>query len=214
MVSLPPHHLMFGDSALLVELDDLSQVLGLDRGLRTGRPRWVSDVIPAARTVLVRFDRDRATMQQVSSWVASVDPAAGAGARSPAAAVPAIREIPVRYDGEDLAAVAELTGLGIDEVIAEHTAGQYTVAFCGFAPGFSYLAGVAAAIQVPRRASPRTTVPAGAVGLADEFTAVYPRASPGGWQLIGSTTIPVFDVDRDPPTLLAPGDLVRFVELC
>ena len=212
MVSLPPRHLMFGDGALLVEFDDLQQVLVLARALRADRPGWVSDVIPAARTVLVRFDPDQATQQQVSSWVASADPG-GAAAQVPGAPAPTTREIPVRYDGADLAEVADLTGLTVDEVIAQHTGAQYTVAFCGFAPGFSYLAGAPAAIRVPRRASPRTTVPAGAVALADEFTAVYPRASPGGWQLIGSTTLSMFDVDRDPPVLLAPGDPVRFVQI-
>lgn len=200
-------HRPFGDSALLVEVADLTQVLALDRALRVERPDWVADVIPAARTVLVRFDAGRARMAQVSSWVE----AAGYTA-APAAAAPPTVQIPVRYDGEDLAHVAELTGLTVEEVITRHTGADFTVAFCGFAPGFAYLTGLPAALQVPRRSSPRTTVPAGAVALAGEFSAVYPRASPGGWQLIGSTDLTMFDVDRNPPALLSPGDRVRFVQ--
>ncbi len=191
---------------MLVELDDLQQVLDLDRALRRDVPHWVSDVIPAARTVLVRFDPDSVAVQDVSSWVE----AAGHAGPS-AAATPDIVVIPVGYDGADLPEVADLTGLTVDEVIAQHTGGEYTVAFCGFAPGFAYLTGVPAALQVPRRASPRTKVPAGAVALAGEFSAVYPRPSPGGWQLIGSTGMSMFDVDREPPVLLSPGTRVRFV---
>ena len=211
-MTLPPRHRPFGDSALLVELDDLAQVLDLDRALSRDRPRWVSDVVPAARTVLVRFDPAQVALPQVSTWIDAADirdlagPASGAVADSPASI-----EIPVRYGGADLAEVAALTGLSVDEVIAQHLGGRYTVAFCGFAPGFAYLTGVPAAIRVPRRASPRTEVPVGAVALADEFSAVYPRASPGGWQLIGSTDLPMFDLARDPAVLLSPGTPVRFV---
>lgn len=203
---LPPRHRPFGDSALLVELDDLPQVLALDRSLRADRPDGVSDVIPAARTLLVRFDSDRVALQQVSSWIQTAG-----HAPAPVAAAVRTVEIPVWYDGADLAEVADLTGLTIDEVIAQHTGGEYTVAFCGFAPGFAYLTGVPAPLRVPRRASPRTEVPAGAVALADEFSAVYPRASPGGWQLIGSTRMSMFDLDREPAVLLSPGLRVRFV---
>ena len=120
--------------------------------------------------------------------------------------------MPVRYDGPDLADVAELTGLDEAEVVARHTAGSYRSGFCGFAPGFAYLTGLDESLHVPRRDDPRTKVPAGSVGLADEFTAIYPRDSPGGWQLIGSTDITVWDLDRDPPALLVPGTPVRFVD--
>lgn len=200
-------HRPFGDSAVLVEVADLPQVVALDRALRADPPDWVSDLIPAARTVLVRFDADRATMAQVSSWIEAAGHD-GAPAVDPAPTV----QIQVRYDGADLAEVAALTGLTVDEVIAQHTGAAFTVAFCGFAPGFAYLTGVPVTLRVPRRSSPRTTVPAGAVALADEFTAIYPRASPGGWQLIGSTDLTMFDVDRDPAALLSPGDRVRFVQ--
>ena len=116
------------------------------------------------------------------------------------------------YDGPDLAEVARLTGLDEDEVVAAHTGTPWRIAFGGFAPGFAYLTGGDERLRVPRRDEPRTTVPAGAVGLAGEFSGVYPRSSPGGWQLIGSTDALLWDPDRDPPALLLPGGSVRFVE--
>ena len=119
-------------------------------------------------------------------------------------------EIPVTYDGDDLADVAGHTGLSEDEIVAAHTGTPWTVAFGGFAPGFAYLVGGDERLVVPRRDSPRTSVPAGSVGLAGEFSGIYPRSSPGGWQLIGRTDAVMFDVDRDPPALLAPGMRVQF----
>jgi KipI family sensor histidine kinase inhibitor len=107
--------------------------------------------------------------------------------------------------------VCRLTGLDRDEVVARHTAVDLVVAFLGFTPGFPYLVGLDPALHVPRRPTPRTRVPAGAVGLAGAQTGVYPRSSPGGWQLIGRTTAVLFDPGREPPALLAPGDRVRFV---
>jgi KipI family sensor histidine kinase inhibitor len=164
----------------------------------------LEDVVPGARTVLVRW---RPGPAPDLSWAASWRPSANAGA--------AFRQvtIPVSYDGPDLAEVASLTGLSTDEVIAEHLAPVYTVAFTGFAPGFGYLTGLPDTLQVPRRGEPRTRVPAGSVGLAGEYTGVYPRSSPGGWQLIGRTEQPLWNADADPPALLAPGDRVRF-EAC
>ncbi|WP_377323398.1 allophanate hydrolase subunit 1 [Pimelobacter simplex] len=117
----------------------------------------------------------------------------------------------VVYDGPDLAEVAGQTGLSEAEVVAAHTATPWRVAFGGFAPGFAYLVGGDPRLRVPRRAEPRTTVPAGSVGLAGEFSGVYPRASPGGWQLIGRTDVVLWDLDREPPALLAAGATVRFV---
>ncbi|CAJ63548.1 MULTISPECIES: 5-oxoprolinase subunit B family protein [Frankia] len=124
---------------------------------------------------------------------------------------PATVTIPVRYDGPDLVDVARLTGLTPAQIVERHLRGRHRVAFCGFAPGFAYIAGLDPALRVPRRDSPRTRVPAGAVAIADEFSGVYPRASPGGWHLIGQTDLAVFDLTHDPPALLAPGTLVRFV---
>jgi KipI family sensor histidine kinase inhibitor len=116
------------------------------------------------------------------------------------------------YDGEDLAEVGTLTGLGPDGVVAAHTGQVWTVAFGGFAPGFGYLIGGDPRLEVPRRDSARRAVPAGAVGLAGEFSGVYPRESPGGWQLIGTTSVAMWDLDRDPPALLRAGARVRFAE--
>jgi KipI family sensor histidine kinase inhibitor len=122
-------------------------------------------------------------------------------------------EIGVHYDGDDLTEVAQLVGLTTAEVIAAHTGQSWTVAFCGFAPGFGYLHGENARLRVPRRDRPRISVPAGAVGLADEWSGIYPRPGPGGWQLIGRTTQILWDLDRTPPALLQPGTRVRFVEV-
>jgi KipI family sensor histidine kinase inhibitor len=120
-------------------------------------------------------------------------------------------EIPVVYDGPDLADVARLTGLAADEVVAAHTGTPWRVAFSGFAPGFAYLVGGDPRLAVPRRERSRTSVPAGSVGLAGEYSGVYPRSSPGGWQLIGRTDAVLWDLDREPPALLRPGGEVRFV---
>ena len=121
------------------------------------------------------------------------------------------RPLEVRYDGPDLAGVAAHTGLTTDEVVAAHTGTRWRVGFVGFAPGFAYLVGGDRRLEVPRRPSPRTVVPPGSVGLASTFSAVYPRESPGGWQLIGRTDAVLWDADRDPPALLQPGSWVQFV---
>ncbi|WP_137158446.1 carboxyltransferase domain-containing protein, partial [Blastococcus sp. CCUG 61487] len=121
--------------------------------------------------------------------------------------------LPVVFDGPDLAEVARLVGLAVPELVRALTAAELTVAFGGFAPGFGYLTGLLPELHVPRRATPRTRVPAGAVALAGEFAGVYPRASPGGWQLVGRTDAVLFDVQREPPALLRPGVPVRFREV-
>jgi len=121
-------------------------------------------------------------------------------------------EILVHYDGPDLDEVCELTGLTRAEVVAAHTQTPWRVAFAGFSPGFAYLFGGDSRLQVPRRNEPRTSVPAGSVGLAGEFSAVYPRSSPGGWQLLGHTEAILWDVGHQPPALLQPGSLVQFVD--
>ncbi|HEY6894280.1 MAG TPA: 5-oxoprolinase subunit PxpB, partial [Rhodanobacteraceae bacterium] len=125
-------------------------------------------------------------------------------------------EIPVRYGGEygpDLDALAHYAKLDAAEVIAKHTAATYTVAMLGFAPGFPYLFGLDDALQMPRRATPRTRVPAGSVAIGGAQTGIYPTELPGGWQLIGRTPLALFDAARDPPSLLMPGDRVRFVAI-
>lgn len=206
-----------GDRAALVEVDDLAAVLRLYNALRHDPPEGVTQLVPAARTVLVGFDPDSVGFERLADRLAErrdCGPAAAGGA-APATASPAVEvpdvEVPVRYDGQDLAEVAELTGLSEREVVARHTGGTHTVGFCGFAPGFAYIHGLDPALRVRRRDTPRTRVPAGAVALADGFTGVYPRESPGGWQIIGRTRLRVWDPDRDPPAVLAPGTRIRFV---
>ena len=120
-------------------------------------------------------------------------------------------EISVTYDGPDLADVATHCGLSPTEVVQRHTQGQYVVYFIGFQPGFAYLGGLDEALHTPRRTEPRLAVPAGSVGIGGAQTGIYPLATPGGWQLIGHTPLALFDPQADPPTLLAPGDRVRFV---
>ena len=157
--------------------------------------------MPAARTVLVGGLADpRAFAADVVRW--DVPPLV----RGRGEAV----ELPVRFDGPDLAEVAELWGMARDEVAGMVTGTAFRVAFCGFAPGFGYLTGLPEPLQVPRRATPRTAVPAGAVALAGPYAGVYPRSSPGGWQLVGTTDVPLWDPDREPAALLSPGTEVRF----
>ncbi|MFX1756709.1 allophanate hydrolase subunit 1 [Rhodococcus gordoniae] len=196
-----------GDSALLAEFESLDQVLGHFRALDRERPGGVVDLVPAARTLLVSFDPTETNVQVVHRWIATTPPLSE-GATT-------IEEVTleVRYDGADLEEVGESTGLGADGVVAAHTGSLWTVAFGGFAPGFAYLTGGDPRLHVPRRSSPRTTVPSGAVGLAGEFSGVYPRQSPGGWQLIGTTDAPLWQPDRTPAALLRPGHTVRFVAL-
>ena len=198
--------LCFGDAALLVELDDLDEVLGLAAAVRAARWDGVLDVVPAARTVLIVTEPGTALEPLVKRLTSlSSEPAVQAPA-DPGEPV----EIAVTYDGPDLDEVARLTGLSVDDVVEAHTGTPWRIAFGGFAPGFAYLTGGDPRLSVPRRDEPRTTVPAGAVGLAGEYSGVYPRSSPGGWQLIGRTDVVLWDADRDPPALLSPGGLVRF----
>ncbi|GIG40519.1 urea amidolyase family protein [Cellulomonas phragmiteti] len=202
----------FGVDGVLVELPDLATVRVLDERLRRAGIPGVVDVVPAARTVLVRGEpRARhawgRAVADAARTVTTDDPPAG-----PSRTV----EVPVVYDGADLAEVARLTGASVAEVVARHLAGGqdgYRVAFGGFMPGFAYVVGLDPRLQVPRLDSPRTRVPAGAVAVAGEFTAVYPAATPGGWRLLGRTDLSMFDVARGAQgaALLAPGDVVRFV---
>ncbi|WP_153398376.1 5-oxoprolinase subunit B family protein [Ornithinicoccus halotolerans] len=194
-----------GSHGLLLELADLGEVLAHHAALEQARPEGVLDVVPAARTILLALAPD-ADPAEVAARVRDLRPRPpGAAGREPV-------ELPVRYDGEDLAEAARLLGIDPAELVRRHAGEEWTVAFCGFAPGFGYLTGARYAWSVPRRDTPRAAVPAGAVALAGEFTGVYPRRSPGGWQLIGTALTEVFDADRDPPALLVPGTPVRFVE--
>jgi allophanate hydrolase subunit 1 len=262
-VTFPVLH-RYGLSALLVDLNDLSQVRAVDDVLRAAAPEGTTDVVPAARTVLVSFASpaaraagEDAVARLVAEALRDRPPAPSDGARPPAlpegadpparpdptsppasptrpaaptrpagsrltrassadapdphrTAAPVV-ELPVRYDGPDLAEVAALTGLTVDEVVRRHLASRCTVAFGGFMPGFAYLTGLDPSLHVPRRDTPRERVPAGAVAVAGEFTAVYPAATPGGWRILGTCDLTLFDVHRTPPALLVPGAAVRFV---
>jgi len=191
------------DRSLLVEAADLDEAMRLNLAW-DGAP-GVVERIPGARTVLVRFDPVRTSAVSLAAVLSAtvVD----------AEHVPHTSEvtIPVHYDGEDLAEAASLLGVSAEELVNRHLAADWQVAFSGFAPGFGYVVGSDPLFDVPRRSSPRTRVPAGSVALAGAFTGVYPRESPGGWQLIGRTDAVMWDIDRDPPALLAPGTSVRFV---
>lgn len=193
-----------GRRAVLVEVDDLETVIALASALRRDPPAGVIDMVPAARTLLLTHD-DSTSMSQLADRIRG-EPLVPAAERGGEAV-----EIGVIYDGEDLAGVAKQTGLSENEVARRHAAADYVVAFIGFAPGFAYLVGGDPALHVARRDSPRTKVPAGSVALAGEFTGMYPREAPGGWQLIGRTDATLWDIERDPPALLPPGTPVRFM---
>jgi KipI family sensor histidine kinase inhibitor len=191
-----------GDAALLFEVQDLAEVLALADAVRADPPAEVLDIVPAAQTVLLTLEPG-ADLAAVRRAVLDLPMQPGA-ARPDGETV----EIAVVYDGPDLDEVGRLTGLGADGVVEAHTAAPWRVAFGGFAPGFMYLVDGDPRLDVARRAEPRTSVPAGSVGLAGEFSGVYPRASPGGWQLIGRTEAVLWDIDRG--ALLQPGGWVRF----
>ncbi|MGP4023732.1 5-oxoprolinase subunit PxpB [Actinomadura sp. 3N407] len=193
-----------GDAALLVETADLATAHRLNAALRNEPLPGVVDVVPGERTVLVVTDPS-ADLAGLAARLPHLRPPADAeGDAEPV-------EIPVTYDGADLGEVADLTGLSPDEVVRRHSAATYTVAYLGFSPGFGYLTGLDPSLHVPRRASPRTSVPAGSVAIADRYAAVYPSRSPGGWRLLGHSGLRLWDVTRDPPSLLRPGTRVRFV---
>ncbi|MCR6484150.1 allophanate hydrolase subunit 1 [Amycolatopsis sp. OK19-0408] len=190
-----------GRRAVLVEAED---VLGYQAAVTALDLAGVEELVPAARTLLVRFDPAVTDADRLGAVLREVSPVdstvTGAGEVV----------VPVVYDGEDLADVAAEAGVSVASVISRHSAGSYVSAFCGFAPGFAYLSGLDPALHVSRRSTPRTRIPAGSVAIAGEYSAVYPSASPGGWRLLGRAEVPVWDVERDPPNLLPPGTRVRF----
>lgn len=193
-----------GSQGLLLELESLEDVVRLYAALQAA-DLPVLDLVPAGRTILLVGDRDT-DLTELAARVRTVE--TSRPRQQEAASV----EIPVRYDGADLAEAADLQGCSPEALVRRHLEEDWTVVFCGFAPGFGYLAGSRFTWSTARRSSPRTQVPAGSLGLAGEFTGVYPRESPGGWQLIGTALVDVFRQDRDPPALLVPGTTVRFVE--
>ncbi|MFF9150379.1 allophanate hydrolase subunit 1 [Streptomyces sp. NPDC014861] len=197
--------LRVGEHALLVELADRAAAEALHAELlrrRTaGALTGVREIVPAARTVLLDGVAEPVRLAaELPDWEL----------RPGHARVGQVVEVPVRYDGPDLAEVAALWGVSPAEAVRIHSSAEFRVAFCGFAPGFGYLTGLGERYEVPRRATPRTAVPAGAVALAGPYTGVYPRSSPGGWQLIGTTDVVLWDTGREPAALLSPGTRVRF----
>jgi KipI family sensor histidine kinase inhibitor len=196
----------YGDQALLLQFDSTTDVLAWAAAIREAALPGVLDIVPASRTVLLKLDGPR-RQSAIRRLLRTLRVAPDALATTPGDE-PAV--IDVVYDGVDLAEVADRTGLTTAQVINAHTASPWRVGFSGFAPGFAYLIGGDPRLAVPRRSEPRTSVPAGAVGLAGEFTGIYPRRSPGGWQLIGHTDAVLWDIDRTNPALLTPGMWVQF----
>lgn len=194
-------------NALLVELADLDQTLALLASLQRHPPHGVEELVPAARTILVEYHASATRAETLVQDIAARSLTQRAERSS------TLVEIPVHYNGEDLAEVAQILGITADEVVQRHTGSEYTVAFTGFAPGFAYLSGGHPSLNVPRRSTPRTRLPAGSVGLAGTFSGVYPQASPGGWQIIGTTPVAMWDITRAQPALLQPGYRVRFVDI-
>lgn len=190
----------YGPAAWLV--DDVDDPTRWARALTEMDLPGVTEVVPAESTVVVRCTRAR--HEAIGEALSLVVPAAGT--TEPEQAL----TIDIVYDGPDIAELAYAAQVSIDDVVRLHATGSYHVAFCGFSPGFGYLRGIDRRLHVPRRSTPRTSVPAGAVGVAAGYTCVYPSASPGGWYLIGHTTATLWDVDRNPPALFTPGRAVRF----
>ncbi|GJF11322.1 allophanate hydrolase [Mycolicibacterium cyprinidarum] len=196
----------YGDRALLLEFNSTAEVLAWTEALRAAALSGVVDIVPASRTILVKLagsEYQATTRQGLHRLRPTTDAGAEADGRADIV-------IDVTYDGADLEDVARLTGLAPQEIVAAHTGRPWRVGFSGFAPGFAYLVGGDERLTVPRRSDPRTKVPVGSVGLAGEFSGIYPRESPGGWQLIGRTAAVLWDLDRDHPALLTPGMRVQF----
>ncbi len=195
----------YGDKALLFECAGTDEVIALTAALHDAALAEVVDIVPGACTVLVSL-RSVGLQAEVRAQLAGIDTAADLAARHGSGEV----VIDVVYDGLDLPEVAQMLGMTPDEVVAAHTGTPWRAGFVGFAPGFAYLVDGDPRLRMPRRAEPRTRVPAGSVALAGEFSGIYPRESPGGWQLIGRTGALLWDADRADPALLRPGMTVRF----
>lgn len=199
--------LPMGPTTVLVEAGDRDPV-AVAEAVRTVFGDRVADLIPAAHTVVIRcaFEilDDASFLDEITEVVASVP-------SGPPSMLSRLIEIPVVYDGEDLAYVADVTGMSVREIIDAHTGADHRASFCGFAAGFAYLEVGDRRLTIARRSSPRQRVPIGSVALAAGYTAVYPVASPGGWHLIGRTKEQMWDPHRERPSLIEPGDVVRFI---
>jgi KipI family sensor histidine kinase inhibitor len=175
--------------------------------LRADPKLQAQDIVPGAKTVLVIFPGPASASAHMTAVRSRIVEAQEAEEDRPTALV----TIPVRYDGPDLGVVAMMTGLSPDEIVERHLARTYTVDFLGFIPGFAYLSGLDPALEVSRRSDPRTRVPAGSVAIAGQMAAIYPRGGPGGWRLLGTTNVQLFDATKDPPALLNTGTRVQFM---
>jgi len=196
----------YGGDAVLLRCRDAAEVRAWHTTIVAAALPGVRDVVPGAQSVLVRVDLEVADVGQLTLALKACEVRA---AQQPAPQGKLI-EIPVHYDGEDLAEVAQGIGLSVAKVIALHSQQELDVAFCGFSPGFAYLTGVASPLRIPRRVTPRPRVPTGSVAIAAGYSAIYPQPSPGGWWLLGHTDVVVWDLNRPQPALLQPGDRVRF----
>lgn len=189
---------------ILVELKNLDETLTLLDSLDQKTIAGVEEIIPATRTLMIRFDITRLSSQILINEIVQRD------LSKKIILSDKLVEIPVHYNGDDLQEVADYLKITPQEVIQRHIESEYVVAFTGFAPGFAYMTGGDPIFNVPRKKIPRTRIPAGAVGLAGTFSGIYPQASPGGWQIIGVTDEAMFDIERTPPALLQPGFRVKF----
>ncbi len=194
----------YGEHAALLDCDSLTQTIAAHAAVSSARPSGIVELVPGARSLLVVETPGSGALAAVRELLSDAD------LEHPPGGDPREITLDVTYDGEDLELVARHAGVSTEDVVGLHTGAVYTVAFTGFAPGFGYLTGLPEPLRQPRLSSPRTRVPPGSVGIAGEFTGVYPRVSPGGWRLIGHTETVLFDPRADPPALLAPGDRVRF----
>lgn len=209
-----PKLVSLGDGAILVTLGDAVErevnrrVHACADAIRTAGLAGVIDVVPAFASLAVHYDASAVSANVMKSRLRKIVQAPRPD--KPGRAAGALVAIPVRYDGPDLTAVADATGLAPDELIARHSSVEYYVYMMGFAPGFAYLGDLDPALRLPRREVPRARVPRGSLAIAGSQTAVYPHETPGGWHLIGTTDVLLFDPRRDPPALLRAGDRVRF----
>ena len=192
----------FGEASFLVDVDGPEAAQGLRRALVAEPIAGVTDLVPGRDSLLVEFDALAADARALEAALASRSPMRATTSR--------LRQIPVVYDGPDLAEVAALVGLSEAQLIEAHAAGDHQVLFGGFAPGFAYVGGLPKGWRIPRLSTPRTRTPAGSVAVADGMTGIYPAELAGGWRVIGRTPVTLFDPRRLPPVYLAAGDRVTF----
>ncbi|MEO6941397.1 MAG: allophanate hydrolase subunit 1 [Terrimesophilobacter sp.] len=205
--------LPFGDRALLAEFDSLHETMAAFRSLDAQRRPGLVELVPAARTVLVEVDPELLSLRAAEQWLRAASDSQRLAVADTIAAKPVV--IPVCYNGPDILDAAAILGISANELISRHSLAEWRCAFIGFAPGFAYLASEYADFSMSRRKTSRPSVPAGSVGLAGEFTGIYPRSSPGGWQLIGTTDATLWDETRwdessVTPAMISPGTIVRF----